>query len=540
MFIENQKEQCSEGYGQQDPHLARNCGDCPSSRPTLQLQRRGKGEAARRLLPPWIFAHEIQNFGALQTLQQQATLEAGAGRGVRTPEGSLHPLAVNVVDSETGDFLGCALFHSRPLIAARVLEGLSASTPLNIDYVREKLSEAAARRRGLPRDALQPAAAAAAAAAAPAAAAAASAAAADRETQICSGYYRLINGESDGLPGVVVDLFGNAVSIQQLTRGKQWLHTRYQQALVAGSELLTAPLVAAIQEALRPAAVVLRNDSLLRELERDFSMSSYSTLISGELNGLQWIEERGCCFPVDLLNSPDTGWYYDRREARAAVAQLSGGGRMLDLHCHSAAFSITALRSGAARCSVCVDLSSDSLQLAAAAAAANGMQQQLLLQQADALQWMLNRVYQLAPHASRAAPSSCSDAAAAAAGGGLQQQAEAAVDAQFDIIVIDPPPPHRQGLVPAFTDKLLQLAAAAARLLADGGRLVVVESSRFIHLQQLMQILTDAVTAAGRTGSAFARAAATLEMHGGPTLDCPQDLRSQGVSGMNWVMLQLS
>lgn len=173
---------------------------------------------------------------------------------------------------------------------------------------------------------------------------------------------------------------------------------------------------------------------------------------------------------------------------------------------------------------------------------------------------------------------------------------------------MDPPAPHRQGLVQAFTAELLQLAAAAARVLSSGGRLVVVESSRFLELEQLLNILNEAVSAAGRTGepqlarqlatqlasptatahssknwqTVFATAAplfqfaaaaalaaflarqtgigplvhwppsaaatatllrcaaAALEMHGGPTLDCPQDLRTQGVTGMKWVILQLS
>ena len=191
--------------------------DCPASRPTLQLQRRGKADATRRLLPSWIFAHEIQNFGELQRLQQQVTLEATDSR-VSPQDGKLFPLAVNVVDSESNCFLGCAIFHSRPLIAARVLEGVSASTSLNAEYLGHRLREAADRRRSLPPDVLQPAAAAAAAAAA------------DREPQSCPshsqtasvprGFYRLINGESDHLPGTVVDVFGDMVSIQQLTRGR--------------------------------------------------------------------------------------------------------------------------------------------------------------------------------------------------------------------------------------------------------------------------------------------------------------------------------
>lgn len=77
-------------------------------------------------------------------------------------------------------------------------------------------------------------------------------------------------------------------------------------------------------------------------------------------------------------------------------------------------------------------------------------------------------------------------------------------EAQFDIVIMDPPAPHRQGLVQAFTAELLQLAAAATRVLSSGGRLVVVESSRFIELEQLLHILNEAVSAAGRTGESTA------------------------------------
>ena len=72
--------------------------------------------------------------------------------------------------------------------------------------------------------------------------------------------------------------------------------------------------------------------------------------------------------------------------------------------CAAAAFSIRTLRSGAARSSVCVDISSSSLELAAEAAAANGVQQQLLLQKADALQWLLHRTRHLALQPSCTAP----------------------------------------------------------------------------------------------------------------------------------------
>ena len=160
----------------------------------------------------------------LQRLQQQSSLDAAVPGNVMDPSsGSLRPLAVNIVDSDDGRWLGVGLFHSRPLIAARVLEGPSPSRPLNAEYLAEKLLDAASRRRGMPADVFlrspspdhvlhrrHP----------------------NSRVQshalpqhqsggaVPAGFYRLIHGESDGLPGLIVDCFGSVVVIQQLTRGK--------------------------------------------------------------------------------------------------------------------------------------------------------------------------------------------------------------------------------------------------------------------------------------------------------------------------------
>lgn len=201
--------------------------DCPASRPTLQLLRRGRGTAQSQLPPAWIFAHEIKNFKELQQLQQQVTHNTDACEsGVSSTSQCLRPLAVNVVDDQDGTALGVGLFHSRPLIAARVLEGAAPSRSLDAEFFCEKLLDAASRRRGLPAEAFllpapltplleqhEP------------------------ETDplpqmpvqgdtlggVPAGFYRLINGENDGLPGLVVECFGSVVVIQQLTRGK-WQH----------------------------------------------------------------------------------------------------------------------------------------------------------------------------------------------------------------------------------------------------------------------------------------------------------------------------
>ncbi|XP_026191342.1 uncharacterized protein LOC34620968 [Cyclospora cayetanensis] len=525
--------------------------DHPESRATLHIQRRA---ALALPLPPFLFAHQIVNFRELQSLQQrQAPVdeegsssatppEKGGGQGPKKDaSGRLRPLLVNIVDSEGGQPVGCGLFHCRPLIAVRTLEGLAPSQPLDAAYVGQKLREAAERRRGLPRDAFceerTPKRLNADAGVRDAASPEGTGGSALRW-----GFYRLINGER--------------------------------------SELLTVPLLEALQEALRPLAVVLRNDSLQRQLERDSTMQQYTAVLAGEVQGWQWIEEGGVRFPVDICKGHETGWYYDRREAREAVARLSKGAKILDLHCHSAAFSVGALQRGGARQAVCVDTSPLSLGLAEAAAAANNVQHQVSLHQADALEWLLRQAGEtqpdsqdshegsqvtasargqdgefhphvfarghLCPRCSRGYGRSCIVALTTRGHnkpsydfseftiGGSPKMFESDQETkhrEFDVVIMDPPSPHRRSLVPAFTADLQQLAAAAASRISKGGRLVVVDSSRFLELQQLLELLAGSIATVGRT--------AVMEMHGGPSLDCPQDLRSQGPVGMNWVVLQL-
>ncbi|KAL8424280.1 hypothetical protein Efla_002898 [Eimeria flavescens] len=521
--------------------------DCPDSRPTLQLLRSGgRNKRAGQMPALWMFAHEIKNFEELMQLQQERSKERGRSETGRKPSAQpLEPLVVNVVDSDDGSLHGVALFHSRPLIAARLFDGLPTSRCIDREFLRGKLLAAASRRRGLLGDAF------------PASLRGASplpdghrdaepkpgTALQLREGDVvAAGFYRLVNGECDGLPGTLVDLFGSVVTVQQLTRG---------------SELLTAPLLLALQDLINPSAVVLRNDSLQRQLERDPFLKEYSAVVSGSVEGWHWLQEGGCTFPVDLLNSPDTGrlrspgslvvlllvpsgWYYDRRDVRRCVARLAEGARVLDLHCHSAAFSVGALRRGRARSAVCVDTSSLSLELAAAAAKANEVEERMLLHQGDALQWLRRKLDQREAHDqctfasahgdfNRMAGSVCSSAKSGQCG--LLALFSVCSEAPYDLVIIDPPPPHRHGLLKGYTDELQQLVTAAASVTSEGGRLVVVESSRFLNLQQLLNLLTVAVAAAGRS--------AATEMHGGPTLDCPQDLSSQGTAGMQWVVIQL-
>ena len=162
-------------------------------------------------------------------------------------------------------------------------------------------------------------------------------------------YYRLIHAEADGLPGLVVDRYGD-VLVCQLNS--------------AGIAALEAPLLEALERLLAPAAVVLRNDSPVRELE---GLATEVRLVKGALTPPIEVEQNGLAFLADPLAGHKTGWYFDQRENRAFVAPLGRGQRVLDLYSYSAGFGLAAAAAGAASV-LAVDRSQQGLDLAAASA----------------------------------------------------------------------------------------------------------------------------------------------------------------------------
>ena len=142
-------------------------------------------------------------------------------------------------------------------------------------------------------------------------------------------WYRLVHAEADGLPGLVVDRFGD-VLVCQLNS--------------AGVAALEAELLAALDRLLAPAAVILRNDSPVRELE---GLASEVRSVRGELARPVEVVENGLTFLADLREGQKTGWYYDQRANRAFVAPLCRGQRVLDLYSYSAGFGLLAAAAGA-------------------------------------------------------------------------------------------------------------------------------------------------------------------------------------------------
>lgn len=180
-------------------------------------------------------------------------------------------------------------------------------------------------------------------------------------------FYRLVHGEGDNLPGLVIDRFGDVVVIQTTT---------------AGMELLLDEVVEAVDKVLRPEAIVLRNDGSLRELE---GLEKKVEVVLGDLPEQVVIEENGTRFIVDPLKGQKTGWFYDHRMNRQRMQAYVEGKRVLDVFSYIGAWGVQAAVAGAADV-MCVDSSGPALDLAYANAELNGVQDRVAMLEGDAFE----------------------------------------------------------------------------------------------------------------------------------------------------------
>jgi len=176
-----------------------------------------------------------------------------------------------------------------------------------------------------------------------------------RERLYAAPYYRLVHGESDLLPGLVVDRYGDVLVVQIAT---------------AGMEALKPAIVAALDKVVKPAAVVFKNDSGARELE---GLPKYVEAARGELPAGLAVIEAGLRFEAPLAGGQKTGWFYDQAANRHQfLPLLTGAKRVLDVFSYVGAWGVAAARAGAAV--TCVDSSAGALELAARNAVANGVE----------------------------------------------------------------------------------------------------------------------------------------------------------------------
>ncbi|PLX95815.1 MAG: rRNA large subunit methyltransferase I [Desulfuromonas sp.] len=254
-------------------------------RPTLTL-RRG-GDRRLRAGHPWIFSNEIE------------TIDGRADNGS----------AVDVL-SASGRFLGTAYYNRHSLIAARLLSRDDVDID-SVDFFRDKLAAAQAYRDTLYEG---------------------------------RASLRLVYGEGDGLPGLVVDRYGDVLSIQILTLG---LERRLDL------------IVAALKAEFNPVAIVARNDVAVRQLE---GLEQEVRLLYGSLPEPLIICENGLRFKVDILGGQKTGHFLDQKENHLALKGRVEGRDVLDLFCYSGSWSMHAARFGA-RSVTGIDISAGAVAL---------------------------------------------------------------------------------------------------------------------------------------------------------------------------------
>jgi len=251
-------------------------------------------------------------------------------------------------------------------------------------------------------------------------------------------FYRLVFSESDGLPGLVIDRFGDVLSVQITT---------------AGMERQKEPLIEVLVELLQPRAILLKNDNPQRELE---GLSMETELAYGELPEQLIIEENNAQFKIDIVNGQKTGWFYDHRSSRADLAKIASGKTVLDLFSYAGGWGIPAAMNDAEQVT-CVDASAGAIALAEQNAQLNQVSDKMQFVQSDVFEYLK----------------------------------QARLDnLRFDIIVLDPPAlVKRKKDFKAGYEAYRRLNHLALQVLAKDGILVSASCSYHLSKANLHEIL---------------------------------------------------
>ena len=259
-------------------------------------------------------------------------------------------------------------------------------------------------------------------------------------------FYRLVHAESDGLPGVIIDRFGDAAVIQPNA---------------AWAETMVDDLAAALVDVTGVTTIVKNGAGRARALE---GLGEEVTLMTGDLSGPIPVPMNGAIYMADLAHGQKTGLFYDQRPNHAFVARLAKGARVLDVFSHVGGFGLAALAGGAAS-ALAVDGSAAALDLAAQGAAAMGVAGRFVARQGDAFK---------------------------------QLEELGAEGALFDLVICDPPAfaPAKPALE-AGLRAYERIARLAAPLVAPGGYLVLCSCS---HAADLTAFRNASARGIGRGG----------------------------------------
>ena len=276
---------------------------------------------------PWVFRSDIER-------------EDGAADG----------LPVRVLTS-AGRFLAMAVYNPRSQISLRILS--RRDEPIDGAFIRGRVRRALDYRRRF------------------------------ADLNSC----RLIFAESDGLPAVIADKFGDVIVLQ---------------ILCLGMERFKGDIVDALAQELSPRGIYERNDVPVRELE---GLTQQTGLLWGEVPDRVEMQENGVRFLVDVKEGQKTGFFLDQKENRAAIAPFVSGMRVLDCFTHTGSFALHAAHYGAAEVTG-VDISEHACACALENARLNGVEDRVRFECANAFDFL--RAHQTAKE-------------------------------QYDVVILDPP-----------------------------------------------------------------------------------------------------
>ncbi|MBI3596258.1 MAG: class I SAM-dependent rRNA methyltransferase [Nitrospirae bacterium] len=351
-----------------------------------------KAHAAKRLKTghPWIFSNEL----------------------TRLPK-ELEPGQPVDIQNHRGEWIGRGYFNPRSLIAVRLLQ--RERIEINEDFLERKISGAQAlRERWLGGEEA----------------------------------YRVVFGEADGLPGLIIDRYGPV-----------WV----AQFLTAGMDRLTEPVLRVLIKRFHPTAVVARNDTAGRVLE---GLAQEKRLLYGELPSPLVIQKNGLSFEVDVWEGQKTGFFLDQSENYRCLEGMVRDARVLDAFCYTGVWGLHAARYGA-REVIGLDSSEKAIDEAQGNAQRNGLASVCTFLQEDVFD-------------------------------GLHRLREA--KERFDCIILDPPAfaKSRQKVKEA-TRGYKEINRLAMTLLSSGGILITCSCSHLVSPELFRETLVSAAADAKRS-----------------------------------------
>ena len=262
-------------------------------------------------------------------------------------------------------------------------------------------------------------------------------------------FYRLVHAEADGLPGVVIDRFGDAAVIQPNA---------------AWAEAHLPALAAALAEVTGVSTILKNGSGRARTLE---GLAEETVLLSGAIDQPIPVLMNGATYMADLKGGQKTGLFYDQRPNHAFAARLARGARVLDVFTHVGGFALAALAGGADH-ALAVDASAPALALAGQGAAAMGVADRFATRQGDAFDVL---------------------------------EALGQEGARFDLVICDPPAfaPAKPALE-AGLRAYERIARLAAPLVAPGGYLVLCSCSHAADLNSFRNACARGIGRGGRRG----------------------------------------